>query len=453
MCTSIKLNRIGILIVVLLLTCPGVLHADPCSKNDPARCRIDIELHKSLVKRTERPITRISIADPEIADYHLVTPSQILLITKQKLGTTNLIVWYDDETIEVFEIRVFVAGDLIRTIQETLHAIVPEADIHIRQGPGGLMLFGDVDGPETLDTVLKVVSSHVKAFTNLIRIRGSQQVQLSVRIAEVSRSGLKQMGLGFLTNRDWSIGLFNSGGADGYSTAVKLDDVAARYVDSTLELSSPFSSAFQLAIHSLNDDFFGILSVLKQQNLARLLASPTLVTMSGQEASFLVGGEFPVPMESNDGQTSIDYKTFGIMLRFTPMVVAPETITIQVEPEISNVDYSLAVTSGGVSVPGLKTRRGSTTLQLKDGQTFVMAGLLQEDLSTVSSKIPFLGDIPYLGSLFTSKEFEKKETELMIIVTPRLVRPSTRTKFPGCREKERWAWSATRIFFLRTGPR
>ena len=135
--------------------------------------------------------------------------------------------------------------------------------------------------------------------------------------------------------------------------------------------------------------------------------------MSGQEAEFLVGGEFPVPMESGDGQTTIDYKTFGIMLRFTPMVVAPETITVQVEPEISNVDYSLAVTSGGVSVPGLKTRRGSTTLQLKDGQTFVMAGLLQEDISTVVNKVPFLGDIPYLGGLFTSKQFQKNESELI----------------------------------------
>ncbi|BBO86505.1 general secretion pathway protein [Desulfosarcina ovata subsp. sediminis] len=434
MYASTRTNWIGILLAVFLLSGPGNLHADPCSGNDPARCRIDIELHKSVVKRTGRPITRISIADPEIADYHLITPTQILLITKKKAGTTNLIVWYDDETIDVFEVRVFVAGDLIQSIQDALHTIVPQADIHMRQGPNGLMLFGEVDGQESLDTVLKLVSGYVQAYTNLITVRGSQQVQLSVRIAEVSRSGLKQMGLGFLTNRDWSVGVFNSGSVETSSTNVLTNGEATRYLGSALEISSPFSSAFQLAVHSLNDDFMGILSVLKQQNLARLLASPTLVTMSGQEASFLVGGEFPVPMESNDGQTSIDYKTFGIMLRFTPMVVAPETITVRVEPEISTVDYSLSVTSGGVSVPGLKTRRGSTTLQLKDGQTFVMAGLLQEDSSTVTNKIPFLGDIPYLGSLFTSKEFEKNESELMIIVTPRLVRalnPDEVPRLPG----------------------
>lgn len=447
------MNWIGILLAVLVFAAPGPLHADLCSGNDPARCHIDIELHKSVVKRTDRPITRIAIADPEIVDYHLITPTQILLISKQKIGTTNLIVWYDEETVAMVNVRIFVAGDLIQTIQSDLKAIVPTAAIHIRRGSNGLMLFGEVDGQETLDTVLKVVSSYVQAYTNLITIRGSQQVQLSVRIAEVSRSGLKQMGLGFLTNRDWSIGLFNSGSVDAYSTSVKLDGTAARYMDATLELASPFSSAFQLAVHSLNDDFFGILNVLKQQNLARLLASPTLVTMSGQEASFLVGGEFPVPIESDNG-TSINYKTFGIMLRFTPMVVAPETITIQVEPEISNVDYSLAVTSGGVSVPGLKTRRGSTTLQLKDGQTFVMAGLLQEDLAAVTNKVPFLGDIPYLGSLFTSKEFQKNESELMIVVTPHLVRALNRGEVPPLPGETDMGMVGDSDFFLknRTQP-
>jgi len=466
-----KFRLIGMLIALLMLSAPGTLNADPCSSKDPTRCRIDIELHKSVVKRTDRPITRISIADPEIADYHLITPSQILLIAKQKIGVTNLIVWYDEESIEVFEIRVFVAGDLIQTIQNALKAIVPEADIRMGNGPNGLLLYGDVDGQETLDTALKVVSSYVQAYTNLITVRGSQQVQLSVRIAEVSRSGLKQMGLGFLTNRDWSIGLFPSGSASGASSAsssqtpLTTETVAnaleqtvtqtttsgglSKRLSSDYTLNSAFSSAFQLALHSLNDDFLGILSILKGQNLARILASPTLVTMSGQEAEFLVGGEFPVPMESGDGQTTIDYKTFGIMLRFTPMVVAPETITVQVEPEISNVDYSLAVTSGGVSVPGLKTRRGSTTLQLKDGQTFVMAGLLQEDISTVVNKVPFLGDIPYLGGLFTSKQFQKNESELMIVVTPRLVRALNPDEVPPLPGENEMGLIGDTDFFLK----
>ncbi len=339
-------------VMILCLAMPTLLHADLCNNGDPAQCRIDIELHKSLIKRTDRLITRISIADPAIADYHLVTPTQILLITKDKIGTTNLIVWYDEETIEVFEIRVFVPEDIIQSIQDALHKIVPHADIHLSQGRTGLMLSGEVDGQESLDTVLKVVSNYVRATTNLITVRQSQQVQLSVRIAEVSRTGMKQMGLGFLTNRDWTIGVFPSGGMAGTAVATrnrlqgqipitsttKVMDPATGKITSTTTteiadqaintlthklgsaaiLTSPFASAFQVAIHSLNDDFLAILNVLKGQNLARLLASPTLVTMSGQEANFLVGGEFPVPVQGTDNQTTVQFKSFGIMLRFTP---------------------------------------------------------------------------------------------------------------------------------------
>ncbi len=413
--------------LMLLLSLPIPLYAHPCDPDDPARCRIDIELHKSLVKRTERPITRISIADPEIADYHLVTPNQLLLITKKKIGSTNMIIWHGEDVVDVFEVRVFIPGDLLQTIQETLGAVAPGAHVRMQQGRQGLMLFGEVDGQETLDRVLKVVSSHVTPYTNLITVRGSQQVQLSVRVAEVSRSGLKTMGLGFLTNHNWSIGLFSSGGVTGTSTT---GNGAGQDLESTIDISAPFSSAFQLVVHSLNGDFMSILSVLKEQNLSRLLANPTLVTMSGQEASFLVGGEFPVPIQGSEGETNIEYKNYGIMLRFTPMVVAAETITIQVEPEISSLDYSVSVSSGGVSVPGLKTRRGSTTLQLKDGQTFVMAGLLNEELHTVVQKVPLLGDIPYLGTLFTNKQYEKNESELIIIVTPRLVRALNRDEVP-----------------------
>jgi pilus assembly protein CpaC len=471
------------ILLALCLSPFQTVHAEPCGDGDPSRCRIDIEQHKSRLIRTERAMTRISIADPEIADYHLVTPTQILFIAKDKLGATNLIVWYDEETVETFEIRVFVPVDVIQIIRDTLAEIAPRADIRIRQGQEGLILHGEVDGPEVLDRVLKVVGSFVKAYTNLITVRGAQQVQLSVRVAEVSRTGMKQMGLGFLTNRDWTVGVFPSGGLSNAATAYRgrvggqlpvtsttsvmnpatgeitttttteiadqTIDTLARELLTETALASPFATAFQVAVHSLSDDFLSILSVLKGQNLARLLASPTLVTMSGQEASFLVGGEFPVPVQGGDNQVTVQFKSFGIMLRFTPMVVGPETITIQVEPEISNVDYSLSVTAGGVSVPGVKTRRGAATLQLKDGQTFVMAGLLREDLFTTVRKVPFLGDIPYLGALFTSKEFQKNESELMIIVTPRLVRALNPDEVPPLPGADRMAPVSDVDFFLK----
>ncbi|PIE73705.1 MAG: hypothetical protein CSA20_01905 [Deltaproteobacteria bacterium] len=475
------------LLCLFILLLAHTVHADICDTNQKDTCTINIELHKSVVKKTKETITRVSIADPKIADYHLISPHQILLISKDEPGTTNLVIWYDgknggaddniEEKIDVCEIRVFVSRKLIESLEEKLHEIVPGARVNVHTGPK-ILLTGEVESQEELDTVLKIVSSYVSSFTNLITVQGNQQVQLEVKIAEVSRTGAKKMGLGFLTNRNWTVGLLpSSSGASGTLTntttrapgstasSASSDQISTSFAQNSegywesgisvttggetslgeaaditrsfineVSLSTPFSSAFQLVVQSLNDDFMGILSVLKSQSLARIMASPTLVTMNGQEASFLAGGEYPIPVSTSDGAVTLNYKKYGVMLNFTPFVTGRETITLKVEPEISSLDYSNAVASGGAVVPGLTTRRGSTTLQLKDGQTFVMAGLLKEDLATVTDKVPLLGDIPYIGSLFTSKELQKSESELLIIVTPRLVRalnPGEVPSLPG----------------------
>lgn len=468
---------------LLYLPFPCGLHArqpSPTTAPSPPR-QIVLEPNKGTVITTKRPISALSIANPELADAHLPENQQerqVLLFSKKELGQTNLIVWYkktageEVDPYDTYDIIVTVNNTTVEQLTQALHDLNPEAKVSVRLHGNNVLLSGEVDGQETMHAVLKIVESYGITPTNLITVRGSQQVQLSVRIAEVSRSDLKQMGLGFLANRDWSVGVLPPGSgmsgilkserknsmdpvtntktvetwdltdpnnliinsATNLSTTYKSSYTTSGTLTSEASLASPFSSAFQLAVYSLNDNFLGILSVLKGQNLAKILASPTLVTMSGQEADFLVGGEFPIPISGDNGDTTIDYKRYGIMLRFTPTVIAPETMTIQVNPEISSIDYSTAVLSGGVSVPGLKTRRASTTLQLKDGQTFVMAGLLNEEIATAVNKVPLLGDIPYLGTLFTSKEFQKRESELMIIVTPHLVRalnPGEVPKLPG----------------------
>ncbi len=427
-------------------------HADPCDPEDPAQCRIDIPVHHSVLKRTQKSITRISIADPDIADYHLVTPKQVLLVAKKEIGTTNMILWHGEADASVYELRVFVPGSLIEAIEERIDRLAPGARIQVHLAKDGVILDGEVESQEMLDRVLTVVKSFGIRPVNLLTVRGTQQIQLEVRIAEVSRSGMKKMGLGFLNNSEWSVGVFPAGNVSGTAAAsvtstpesvtetvdpitgavsrITSTGADAKSLDSLLEIASPFASAFQVAVHSLSGDTLALLGILKGQGLARLLARPTLVTMSGQDAEFLVGGEFPVPIQGDQGQTNIEFRKFGIMLRFTPTVVGRETITLKVEPEVSSPDYSLAVFSGGVAVPGLKTRRGSTTLQLKDGQTFAMAGLLKEESRTAVNKIPFLGDIPVLGTLFTSKEYQKEETELVIVVTPRMVRAMNPEEVP-----------------------
>jgi pilus assembly protein CpaC len=428
------------------------------------RCTIDIEMHKSMIRRCERDITRAAIGDPNIADIQVITPRQVLIVAKNKPGFTNLILWHGKDHADLYSVRVLIPGDLVRAINDRLHQLVPGARVTALATDEALILNGTVAGQQTLARVLTIAESIAKGFdrsyhvdiVNLITVTGAQQVQLQVKIAEISRSAAKKMGLGFLFKGDIQAGLFPSGGITGTmsaynaiipkTTITEIDAIdqsiteyttsggLAQSLSSSMELLPTFGSAFQLALHGVGDDFMSILSLLKGQGLAHILATPTLVTMSGQEAEFLVGGEFPIPINGDGNDVTVQYKRYGIILRFTPFITGEETITIKVAPEVSNPDYTLSVSAAGVTVPGLKTRRGSTTLQLKDGQTFIMAGLLMEELHSISDKVPVLGDIPLLGGLFTRKEYEKNETELMVMVTPRLVRalnPDEVPEIPG----------------------
>ena len=385
--------------------------------------------HTSYVKTTSKPITRIAVADPTIADAELLTPTQVLIVAQEKLGITSLILWHGDQHADVYEIEVKLHDKVWSDIQGAIRRLVPRARVRVERLGNGVMLDGVVESQKDLERVVEITRSFAPNFSNMVSVMGSQQVQLEVRIAELSRSGIQQLGLGFLLDKDWKVAVFPAGTVKGSLTGARQRgfDQTAEDTDSTVSslvasavLASPFGSAFQVLAGG--DDFLGIMSLLKGQGVSRLLASPTLVTMSGQEAEFLVGGEFPYPVTDENGTTNVQFKKFGIMLRFTPYVMGDETITLQVEPEVSALDFSLLTISGGTAVPGLSTRRGQSKLQLKDGQTFAMAGLLREETRSAVSKIPFLGDIPVLGTLFTSKEFQNNESELVIVVKPRIVR-------------------------------
>jgi pilus assembly protein CpaC len=414
----------------------------------------------SFVKHTGRPVTKVSIADAEVVDATMASPTQVLLVAKDKTEVTSLILWYDDDHAEVFEVVVRLPDSAWKDIQEAVDRLVPNARVKVERLGDGVALDGFVESQGDLDRVLEITKRFVSNFTNMISVQGSQQVQLEVKVAEVSRSGLKQLGLGFLLDKNWKIGVFPSGSITGTLESGRQSDIIqatptmniTTYPDgstristydnssatntltsellSSTTLSSPFSSAFQVLAHGMDDDILAIMSLLKSQGLSRLLASPTLVAMNGQEAKFLVGGEFPYPVEGSEGETTISFKEFGVMLEFVPFLVGKETMTLKVSTEVSSPDYSTTVVSGGVSVPGMSSRRGETTLQLKDGQTFAMAGLIREETRSSVNKIPFLGDIPILGTLFTSKEFQTSESELVIIVTPRIVRPLNPEEVP-----------------------
>jgi pilus assembly protein CpaC len=459
---QLKLQPVAVVLLLsALIALPAA--AENCADFANPEGAIVIGPHMSFVKKTEQPITKVAIADAEVADAELLTPTQVLLVAKEKLAITSLTLWHGDKHADVYQVEVRPLDMTWSDIQEAINRLVPNARVKVERLGNSIVLDGSVGSQGDLDRVLEVVRGFVSTFTNMVSVQGSQQVQLEVKVAEVSRSGAKQLGLGFLLDKNWKIGVFPSGSVSGSLTSGRtvrttsspssttvidattgtVTSVIDQASDSnTLEsellssatLASPFSSAFQVLAHGMGDDVLALISLLKGQGLSRLLASPTLVAMNGQEAQFLVGGEVPYPVTGQDGNTSVQFKEYGIMLKFRPYLIGGEAVTLNVATEVSSLDYSRVIYSGGTVVPGITTRRGETTLQLKDGQTFAMAGLIREETQSSVSKIPFLGDIPVLGTLFTSKEFQNNESELMIIVTPRLVRalnPGEVPKLPG----------------------
>ena len=448
------------ILLFLFFSGPLICNEQAPSETAAKKNVIQVELNNAEIIKTEDVITGIVLGEPKIANTEHIAENQVLIFGRT-LGVTNLIIWHGTEekpysNPENYLVRVYIPGDMLRQIKGRMVKLVPGTEnIAVESAKDGVLLYGDVSDQITMDRIITIVKSFGVSPINMMTLRGTQQVQLEVKIAEITRSGAKQMGLSFLDTNNWTIGVFSAGKVGGSATADSssstnatisgvIDNVSglvdltvsgagdnySSTMGSAIDITSPFSSAFQLVAHSLDDNLLGILSLLKQQGLSRVLASPTLVTMSGQEAEFIVGGEYPYPVQGDSGQTNIEFKKFGVMLRFTPYVTGKESITINVSPEVSSLDFSLTVMSGGVSVPGLRTRGGSTTLQLKDGQTFAMAGLLDEQTRTVISKVPLLGDIPILGALFTNKEFQRSETELVIIVTPRLVRAMNPDEVP-----------------------
>lgn len=427
---------IGLLLILATPLCPALLIAETTDNR-----QIAIQAHHSTLMTFKNPIIRASVADPKIADVKVLTPTQVLVVAKTKIaGSTTLILWLNEQKVMTFDVQIFtvIPPWIIDSLKERISTFAPGVDVRVSPAatqPEGkrLILSGTVPSMDALNQVQTIVKSFQIKFINLIQVTGLQQVQLKVVIAEVSKSGLKQMGLSFfrISDRlsaslakggDVSVGNRKTGGHNEGATTGSVMLSAA--------LSSPFGSAFNLAVASAKNNLGGILSLLKNQGLARTLATPTLVTLNGQKAEFQVGGSYPVPVQGDNGSVTISDKEYGIMLKFTPYILGDNTITLEVMPEVSTPDFSLAVTSGGATVPGLTTRKASTTLQLKSGQTFAMAGLLKEEFYQTVDKVPFLGDIPYIGSAFTSKEIKHSETELVIMVTPTIVRPMDPTDVP-----------------------
>ncbi|HSF33002.1 MAG TPA: type II and III secretion system protein family protein [Candidatus Tectomicrobia bacterium] len=374
--------------------------------------KISLVVGKSLVIDTPVLVKRVSLANPEIAETVVISPRQIYL-TGKAVGMTNLTLWgADDRVSTIFDVTV--APDLSQ-LKEKLQEILPGENIRVNTAHDSITLSGEVSSTANLSQALAVTETFApKKVVNLTQVSGVHQVMLEVRVAEMSRSLARRLG--------FNLSYVGAAGDFGIS---RIGNLISTLDISDLGLNATFSQNVNALFRFLsgNATVTGFIDALKENGLVKILAEPTLVTLSGQSANFLAGGEFPIPVPQEEGAITIEFKTFGVGLSFAPTVLNDKKISMTVSPEVSDLDFANAVVIAGGVVPALTTRRASTTIELADGQSFAIAGLLRENVRQVVSKFPLLGDIPILGVLFRSTSFQKNETELVIIVTTHLVKP------------------------------
>lgn len=384
--------------------------------------RITVTLNKSQTIRLDAAFAEAMVGNPEIADVIPLTDRSLYVLGKKIGGTRISVLDKDKQLLGILEIEVaYDAGAINAHFDENL----PGADIEAKPVNGKILLTGYVPDAVALEKAVAIANQYAPdAVTNSLSVAGSQQVLLEVRFVEASRDATRNLGV------QWDA-ISDSG---NFSMITNLGAQAAG-AGAFPVAAQPFGSIVSNVLSKgISADV--LIQALEENGLARRLAEPNLVALSGDTASFLAGGEFPFPVAREDDAITIEFKKFGVGLGFTPTVLANGLINLKVEPEVSEIDPNNTITVNGTTIPGLVTRRASTTIELRDGQSFAIAGLLQSNHSKAKRQLPWIGQVPVLGSLFRSASYEKRETDLVIIVTPRLVRPAApdqplKTPFDG----------------------
>lgn len=399
---------------------------------------LEVPLNKSQVVSTDRPIARAMVGSAEIADVLPITDRSVYVLGK-KMGTTSLTLY--DGAGRVISIMDVAVGPDVIALSDQLRELVPGEKIDARISNDAIVLTGMVSTAGAADRAAQVAKAFAgDKVVNLITMGSSQQVMLEVRFAEVNRSTGKDIGvqLSAQSQNGSFKGISGLGAGLTPATPGTITTTVGPNGDVTTTSSggTPTILGFTAIADSFgifrktfslgNLDINATLNALETRGLSKTLARPTLIALSGEKASFLAGGEFPVPVAQSgtaNNAITVEFKPFGVSLAFTPTVLGDKTISMIVEPEVSAIDPSSSLTVGQITIPGLRTRRASTTLELRDGESFAIAGLLQRDFQTTINQVPLLGSIPIIGSLFRSSSFKKGETELLIVVTPHLVAP------------------------------
>lgn len=399
--------------------------ATPAQAQDARADWLDIELGKSVVLETPANATAIAITDPTVADVVTLNTARKIQVQGKSVGSTDLVIQLGASSAPIiYEITVSQdLSDLVRRVE----AIVPEEPPRVYPLNGRIVVEGRVNDLETLEAVAQVSSLYDENFVNLMTVSGDHQVQLEVVFAEVSRTALREIGLNVLWgDSGLGFGIQNPGTS---SEAFSTNPLLANIINAGTVGATGVGSYHILGYVS-QLDLAAALSVLDDHKVSKLLAQPTIVALSGQQAEFLAGGELPIATPSGT-QISITYKEYGVKLVFVPTVLGGDLIDMRVYVEVSEPDFSISTRLTGIEVPGFVSRKAKSHLRIDSGMTFAMAGLLNEGHSITHSEIPGLGRIPLLGTLFRYSRHQYDESELLIFVTPRLVRPMGPDEVPA----------------------
>jgi pilus assembly protein CpaC len=401
----------------------------------PSGTPIAVTVSKGVLISLDHPADTVFVADPNIADVQVKSPKLIYLYGKEP-GDTSL--YAVDADQKVLLSRPISVSRNVATLQSALSRLQPGGGVHVSSVDKSLVLSGNVSSASAAEEVKHLASAFVsddKQLVDRMTVDRPYQVNLRVRIAEVSRSVTKELGFNWdAISRPGSfvLGLATGNpvlaaqGAPALTPIVPTDPASASLFNRNPGFGGTKTDSFSFGFNNNRNLIDSVIDALDQNGLVTILAEPNLTAMSGETASFLAGGEFPIIIPGGQlGQTTVEFKQYGVSLAFTPVVLDGGRISMRVRPEVSELSTTGSVEISGTSIPGITTRRAETSIELNSGQSFAIGGLLENDNTNTINKVPGLGDLPVLGPLFRSTQFQHNESELVIIVTPYLVRPSS----------------------------
>ncbi len=393
---------------------------------------------KSLLINTTERLKRVSVTDPAVADALVVTPTQVL-VNGLNPGEVSLLIWDELERSRSFDLRVDVD---ITAATEEMHRLFPDEQISVTPSRNAIVLSGHVTTEDVSKHAGALASAYSKNVVNVLTFGpvGAEEVLLEVRFAEVDRSAVKQVGANlFMPGLGNTVALSQTGqfGSLSVSTAAPTTTTQNGVTTTTTTATAPtttISNFLNLFVARTDINLGAVIQALQERNLLQILAEPNLIAVNGKEASFLAGGEFPFPVvqpgAGGISTVTVQFREFGVRLKFTPVIQPNGYIHLHVAPEVSTLDFTNAVSVSGTTIPAISTRKAETEFELQDGQSFVIAGLMDNRVTNLASKIPFLGDLPIIGNFFKSKSDQKSNSELMVLCTVHRVSPSTQVPKP-----------------------